>query len=43
MLRVEARNPAKLVFVSEAALARIAKKGDLFEPVLELKQRLPRG
>jgi bifunctional non-homologous end joining protein LigD len=31
-----------LVFDSEAALRRIKKHGDLFEPVLRLKQRLPK-
>lgn len=31
----------RLVFTSEAALARVAKLGDLFAPVLKLKQRLP--
>jgi bifunctional non-homologous end joining protein LigD len=30
-----------LVFDSEATLARAAKHGDLFEPVLKLKQKLP--
>ena len=31
-----------LVFDSEAALRRVKKHGDLFEPVLRLKQRLPK-
>ena len=31
-----------LVFDSEAALRRIKKHGDLFEPVLQMKQRLPK-
>lgn len=32
----------KLVFGTEAVLKRIEKDGDLFEPVLTLKQKLPR-
>lgn len=40
---VEKKDPAKLVFVSDDALARVKKKGDLFEPVLSLVQHLPRG
>jgi bifunctional non-homologous end joining protein LigD len=32
---------AALVFDSESVLRRVVKKGDLFEPVLTLKQRLP--
>jgi bifunctional non-homologous end joining protein LigD len=32
---------AALVFDSETVLQRVAKKGDLFAPVLTLKQRLP--
>lgn len=35
-------DPDELVFDSEATLARVAKHGDLFEPVLKLKQKLPR-
>ena len=31
----------KLVFSPEQVIARVAKFGDLFEPVLKLKQRLP--
>jgi bifunctional non-homologous end joining protein LigD len=34
-------DPNLLVFDSEATLARAAKHGDLFEPVLKLKQKLP--
>jgi bifunctional non-homologous end joining protein LigD len=36
------KDPGPLVFEAEAALARIAARGDLFAPVLELKQKLPR-
>ena len=32
----------RLVFDHEAVLKRVDKKGDLFEPVLTLKQRLPK-
>jgi bifunctional non-homologous end joining protein LigD len=35
------RDPDTLVFVAEDVLKRIEKKGDLFEPVLKLKQKLP--
>ena len=35
-------DPELLVFTSEQALARVEKHGDLFEPVLKLKQTLPR-
>ena len=35
-----ARDPMKLRFVSDEVLARVAKLGDLFEPVLKLKQKL---
>jgi bifunctional non-homologous end joining protein LigD len=31
-----------LVFDSRAALRRVEKHGDLFDPVLRLKQRLPK-
>ena len=37
----EVEKHAPLEFTPEAALRRIAKKGDLFAPVLKLKQRLP--
>lgn len=40
---IEKRDPSKLVFVADAALARVKRKGDLFEPLLSLVQRLPRG
>src|SRR3982750_1441905 len=36
------RNVDRLTFDSDAALARIEKRGDLFAPLLELKQSLPR-
>lgn len=35
------KTPARLVFESEEALKRVEKHGDLFAPVLTLKQRLP--
>ena len=35
------KNPDHLTFDSEAALRRVKKHGDLFAPVLTLKQRLP--
>jgi bifunctional non-homologous end joining protein LigD len=35
------KDASGLVFPAPAALARVAKKGDLFEPVLTMKQRLP--
>ncbi|HTL54447.1 MAG TPA: non-homologous end-joining DNA ligase [Candidatus Limnocylindrales bacterium] len=34
-------SPASLAFEPEAALKRLNKLGDLFEPVLQLKQQLP--
>jgi bifunctional non-homologous end joining protein LigD len=36
------QDPELLVFTSDRALARVEKHGDLFEPVLKLKQRLPK-
>jgi bifunctional non-homologous end joining protein LigD len=36
------QDPELLVFTSEQALGRVEKHGDLFEPVLKLKQRLPK-
>jgi len=36
------RDPARLSFDSDAAQARVEKKGDLFAPLLEVKQSLPR-
>lgn len=35
-------DPGLLVFESEQVLKRVAKFGDLFEPVLKLKQKLPK-
>ncbi len=37
----EAERPEQLVFESEEVLPRADEHGDLFEPVLELKQSLP--
>jgi bifunctional non-homologous end joining protein LigD len=36
------RDPQMLTFVSEQVLERVSEMGDLFEPVLKLKQRLPK-
>lgn len=38
---LDRRDPAALVFEAKQAIARVAAKGDLFAPVLSLKQRLP--
>jgi bifunctional non-homologous end joining protein LigD len=38
---LKAEDAGKLVFEAEDVLARVEKHGDLFEPVLELKQKLP--
>ncbi len=38
---VKRREEKRLVFTPEAAVKRIGKLGDLFEPVLKLKQELP--
>jgi bifunctional non-homologous end joining protein LigD len=35
-------DPELLVFESRQAIKRVEQKGDLFEPVLKLKQKLPR-
>ena len=35
------RDPSRLVFDSDMVLRRVEKQGDLFAPVLTLKQRLP--
>jgi bifunctional non-homologous end joining protein LigD len=35
------KDPQRLVFEAKDVLARVEKTGDLFAPVLELKQRLP--
>ena len=39
---VRARNPQGLTFDAAAVLERVERGGDLFEPVLTLKQKLPR-
>jgi bifunctional non-homologous end joining protein LigD len=38
---VKRRNPDRLRFGMDAAIARLEKLGDLFQPVLSLKQKLP--
>jgi bifunctional non-homologous end joining protein LigD len=38
----EAADPELLVFDYEQVLERVERMGDLFEPVLTLKQKLPR-
>jgi bifunctional non-homologous end joining protein LigD len=35
------KDAARLVFEAKDVLARVEKMGDLFEPVLKLKQKLP--
>src|SRR5262249_20097126 len=35
------KNPDLLVFTSEQVLQRVEKMGDVFDPVLRLKQKLP--
>lgn len=37
---LKSKNPGELVFDSEAVLKRVEKQGDLFVPVLKLKQKL---
>ena len=37
----ESRDPEDLAFTSDEVLARVAEHGDLFAPVLELRQELP--
>jgi bifunctional non-homologous end joining protein LigD len=39
---LEREDAESLVFDSEAVLDRVEREGDLFEPVLKLKQRLPK-
>jgi bifunctional non-homologous end joining protein LigD len=39
----KAKDPQRLFFTPEATLKRVAKIGDLFAPVLKLKQKLPKG
>jgi len=38
---LKSKDPRRLVFESDAVLKRVEKLGDLFAPVLRLKQRLP--
>ncbi len=40
-LAAKKRDSGSLVFTSDAVLRRVEKHGDLFEPLLKLKQRLP--
>jgi bifunctional non-homologous end joining protein LigD len=40
---LESGDPAELEFTFDEALARVEQHGDLFAPVLELRQRLPEG
>jgi bifunctional non-homologous end joining protein LigD len=40
---LKAGDPNKLVFDSDQVLKRVAKLGDLFEPVIKKKQKLPRS
>jgi bifunctional non-homologous end joining protein LigD len=39
---LRARDPSRLVFEARDVLTRVQKRGDLFAPVLTVKQRLPR-
>jgi bifunctional non-homologous end joining protein LigD len=39
---LEQADPELLVFTADQALKRVEKEGDLFEPVLNLKQKLPK-
>ena len=38
---LKSQDPARFDFAPEAALKRLEKRGDLFAPVLQLKQKLP--
>ncbi|MHB8589107.1 MAG: non-homologous end-joining DNA ligase [Candidatus Dormibacteraceae bacterium] len=40
---VKAKDPSLLVFDSDQVLGRVAKLGDLFEPVINKKQKLPKS
>lgn len=40
---LQKKNPALLVFETNAVLKRVEKQGDLFAPVLKQKQKLPRS
>jgi bifunctional non-homologous end joining protein LigD len=39
---LRARDPALLSFETDVALRRVEERGDLFAPLLTLKQKLPR-
>jgi bifunctional non-homologous end joining protein LigD len=41
-LAVKKNDPSRLVFKSDETLKRVEKNGDLFAPVLKLKQKLPK-
>ena len=38
---VKAEDPTKITFETDAVLKRVERSGDLFEPVLKLRQKLP--
>ena len=38
---LQREDPSRLIFHSDAVLQRVEKLGDLFAPILTLKQRLP--
>ena len=40
---LKTKDPSLLVFDSDQVLARVAKHGDLFEPVIKKKQKLPKS
>ena len=40
---LKARDPSLLVFDSEQVLKRVEKHGDLFEPVIKKKQKVPKS
>jgi DNA primase len=40
---LKAKDPSLLVFDSEQVLKRVDKHGDLFEPVIKKKQKLPKS
>ena len=41
MRALDDKDPGRLTFETSAVLERVAKHGDIFEPVLTLKQKLP--
>ena len=41
-IAVQRDDASKLTFESDEVLARVAELGDLFEPVVKLRQKLPR-